>query len=454
MGPDYHGDGRRRSNPIRRVLVCLLAVLAIAGWLTLLLLPQAKAPASITLSDGTRIQLLGTTVGFAAFNTDKPWQRLVRRLLPARLSTWLPPPSSWSCGGASNSVNVFLRVTAASPATANLKPWKAYASEDDAGFRYSSGGDAYSSFGNTGLSLCYGITLPAFPRRQPQFLLHLLDSAHQPVATFTVRNPITGPFPTWATTPMPQTRTNGPVSLTLTSLERSGPDGAPVIQPKWELSATQAAWLQARPRLLSFADATGNEASRLSPREPAWKVNALVYRERPEDFGPEEKFTISDVSVPDANALIAIDRAGVCAGVRLKVLLFAPPGEVFITNGTASAFKPRTPGAAGTYMGSSSTSAQTVESWGSDRPFLLWEAAGLQGADEVQCRVLDDQGRNLDVDSASGYMMRAANRVYALRFFAPEDAQRLTLEFRVSRPLRFEFLVNPADTRVAAKPGS
>ncbi len=122
----------------------------------------------VTLQDGTQIELLGTAVGGSIFTTEKNWQRLARRYLPARFLNWLPPAVSGACSFGPNSITVYLRVTNPPSITTSAVRTHEYAAEDDAGFLYQREG-GYCSLGPTPTQTLYGFALNTYPRRQKSF---------------------------------------------------------------------------------------------------------------------------------------------------------------------------------------------------------------------------------------------------------------------------------------------
>ena len=94
-----------------------LALLLLAAMLTAVLCLSARnSPRrTIKLPDGSRLAVLGASLGNQPFTTDKPWQKGLRRWLPTNLQGWLPVPFSstprWSADElptmASNSLAVW-----------------------------------------------------------------------------------------------------------------------------------------------------------------------------------------------------------------------------------------------------------------------------------------------------------------------------------------------------------
>jgi len=424
------------------VLLAVLVVVVLGGWYATTRIKEARKTRQKVLPDGSKIEVLGTTVGNATFTTEKPWQATLRRVAP-RLAKWLPNPVSGSCSSSSNSITVYLRLTGLTGTAA--KPWNSYRSEDPDGVAYPSGA-GYCTFGSAPGTLVYGLILRAYPRRLPEFPLRFLDRDGKSMFLLKVHNPVRGPFPVWEPAPLPQTHTNGPVALTLKGL-RDHPPPYRRIEPTWHMVSTDPNWADGRPRKVTFFDATGNEGPFLSSREPAWKLRALVYREKPEAFAPDERFLLANVAVPRPGKYVALDQSATCDGVFLTALVLAGAGELFITNGVAGTMIPPGPGIRSSSHSTSSGNFGRIESYSSDKPFLVLQTPNLQPDDELQYTVTEETGRRVELQSTGGYNTGPAGRVYTPKLVVPPEATALNIEIRVSRPLAFEFFIDPADVK-------
>ena len=429
----------------RAILLLLLLSLALSLVLTAVVVHLRSRVA--TLPDGTRIEFLGTAVGRAEFTTEKSWHKLARKVLPPSLARRIPPASRGSCSSGSNSVTFYFRVTAPNGAAIASAPWSGYSTEDETGFRYNAEGSS-CSFGGGG-STIYGLIVRGYPRRQSSLALHFQDAQGASMATLQLPNPVRGPFPEWQPQALPQTQTNGPVTLTLLSLRAGGNAQWHSVRPKWTITASEPAWNRAKVRSATFSDATGNEGQDLSRRESAWQARALVFRERPEDFAAAERLVVTNLSIPVVGGFVPVDQSLERNGVKLTALVLAGPGHFCITNGVHRGMAPGLSNSRST----SSQGTNTVESWGSSLPFMLVEAKNLQPDDEILLRLLDDQGREIKLGDTGGYDVTAnGGRLYKRTFTALDDAKSLTLELLVNRPLIFEFMVNPAEVQPAPAP--
>ena len=424
----------------RRILIAVVVLLAAGG---LAFLALRTEPRIIILPDGRTVEFLGTTVGQQTFSTELPWHKLARRILPSRFQTWLPAVSRASCSSGTNSITVFFRVTDLTGALIQGTPWQGYQAEDNAGFLYNRDG-GNCSFGGGTSSRIYGLSLKAYPRREPTFRFHFLDGKDAVIGTFIIPNPATRPFENWTPQPLPQTATNGPLVITAERLERHGSGRWQSAGARWKVESTVPHWKRARVRSSTLLDATGNDAQWLSPREPAWKVRTTFHRERDDDYQPEERWRLDNITVPAKGQFIALDQTTNILGVTIVARVVSPPGTFYITNGIHRALDTNR-----IENGSSSYSGAGVEvkSWGVDKPFVMVEAHDREDGDEVRLRMLDESGRELgdSRNETSNETDSTGITRYVKRFVIPPETKSLSLEVIINRPLVFEFMVNPKD---------
>lgn len=422
------------------LLLTLAFVVAIVG---VVLWPQKDAGNIITLSDGKQVEFLGTTIGNQTFTTEKSWHKTARRFLLSDFLNWIPAADSGNCSSGTNSVTVFLRVSDPSGAPIRGTPWQTYNTEDASGFLYHREG-GYCAFGRGASSQIFGLSLDAFPRREPSFRFHFLGPKEAAMGSLIVPNPLSGPFDKWKPSPLPQTITNGPVILTMDALRSDEKYRWQSVYPEWKLKAIDANWRRAKVRYSTFRDSSGNEGQQLSPSEPAWKVRAIVHRQRNDDFLPSERWLLNGIAAPAKDTFTAIDQGTNLLGVAVVAQVISSPGRFHITNGVSRALDPSDTDGSGS---ASSWNANTrVESWGYKKPFLLLQVSGRQPEDELRINVFDEQGRKLNTDADPTDI---GTTFYRTRFEIPSDARTLALEVIVSRPLVFEFMVNPKDVQPA-----
>jgi hypothetical protein len=429
----------------RSSVAWLALVLAIFVAAVLLAAPWRRAKDGLRLADGTRIRVLDAKVGGAQFTTEKPWHRLARRILPRQWQQWIPTASSGSCSSGSNSITLYLAVL--DPSGLNLaaipQAWSTTEAVDDTGFGYGRNGGS-CTFGSNPVRV-QGISLQAYPRRQGSFALIFHAPDDKELGRLRVKNPLPGPFPDWQPEPMPITRTNGPVALTLQGLREQGEARYRWIRADFDLKSANPLWEKARVKYWTFQDATGNQGQRLSPQEPAWKTLATVNRQRPQDFRPDEICVVPRLAVPGPGEFTALGVQTNLGAIEVRVQAFAGPGTLHLTNRFwlgMSTNQPR-PNQGG--WSSTSDSTTSVESFGSADPFFVVQVTGLGNLDEVSFRLTGDNGWSDFQQDAPDYQSDATSHRYRVKVKPPAPVENVGLEVFVNRGLAFEFVVNPAE---------
>ncbi|MBC8002514.1 MAG: hypothetical protein H7X97_07990 [Opitutaceae bacterium] len=399
-----------------------------------------RTPASVaTLPNGMKVEFLGTAAGGTSFSTEKSWEGTARKILPRAWQGWIPPASSGSCSSGTNSFTVYLRVTDPSGAPINAVPWSNYLTEDEAGFKYPKDG-GYCSFGGTPGQKLYGVILGAFPRRERNFLLHLTGPQGATLAALRIPNPLSGPFPEWRPELLPVTRTNGPVRLTLKTLTESGSKDWRHVSAKWHLASDDQRWTNARAGYVAFQDASGNQGSVLSPREKAWRLSTRVHRERSQDFLPTERMVLTNLAVPESGEFVDVGQRASVSGTTVFVRGIGGAGSLYVTNGVNWVMLPAQTGQSG--HGSTSDSKTSVEYWHVPTPFIFVEVSGAGADDDVRFRLTEANGREIKLE-AQGYNTSNNRRVYVERIRPGDGARSMNLEIIISRPLVFEFMIDP-----------
>jgi len=398
-----------------------------------------------TLPDGTRVECIGSTLGTARFSTEKAWHRIARRVLPNSLGNWVPRARSGSCGGNSNTMTVFIEAIDSAGAASPSMPSVSYGAQMENGERLQTEG-GYCGYGS-GL---FGLTMRTWPRRESSFRMNLFDGKGNVLGGLRIPNPVKGPFPVWSPRPLPQTQTNGSVVVTLKSVWESRPASAwPAALANWEVHSPDPQWRSASVRFTTFHDATGNEGQWLPRNEPAWKAVALVYRMGMDDFLPAERIVVEGVAIPKTAEFIALDQTIEREDVKIILHVLAGAGRLHITNGLQRAMTPPVRGEGG--HSTSSNGRVRTESWGSERPFLLFEVQGQQNNDLIELILRDEQGRILKADPSSSWGS-GTGWTHLRRFTPPAEAKSVSIEMAVNRPLPFEFIFDPAALRTPPPP--
>jgi len=175
-----------------------------------------------------------------------------------------------------------------------------------------------------------GFMLGAYPRRDRKMVLHIMTYGQrgQQMAKeqFVVANPARGSFPKWTPSPLPDTKSDGDLDVTLKQLVANAP--APYgrtgvakndpanqcVQLDFDAQQNGQSATNWRPVQVETSDATGNFIkgwvnnywqngekagylfqSGLWPEEPAWKVRLEF--SRTSGFDPDELWSVTNVPV-------------------------------------------------------------------------------------------------------------------------------------------------------------
>jgi hypothetical protein len=418
---------------MRRLVVILIVVLMLAA-VVVLIAKSSGGDKSVVFPNGVVVQVRGAFPGGRSVSSDKPWTATLRKVLPARWQSKLPPVTTISCGS-TNQVVVFFDLT--------TTPWEWMAAVDDDGFAYPrSGGSCSSSIGN-GRTL-YGVPLEAFPRRQKAFRLDFFDARSKVIGQTRVANPLPVP-PTeqsWQAQTMPIAQTNGEVALTLVSVKERTSQWGSHLDPKWQTQAFDPRWEHARVGYHRVADPTGNEGGLLSPKEQAWQIKTSVHRTRLEDFEADERMSVTNVAVPAPAQMIPLNVAAYCAEMKVVIEGLYGPGTLHVTNGLHRGMTTNSSGGSST----SFSGATTVESLVFKRPSFLLEVTGMSGRDELVIHLRDSLGRPVKAENLNNYRYRSSSVcIYQIGFDPTDQIQSLSLEVAVSRPKEFVFYISPKD---------
>jgi hypothetical protein len=403
-----------------------------------LLIKQHAGPMAV-LPDGSRLYLLSTSFGAKKeFTTETPLRQALRRVLPQRYRSWLPPVTIAN-GYLSDAGPSGLRIILAGTTNAQGRlPDLWFVTEDDAGFHYDIDG-----IGGLDAALAYhtwDLEPTAYPRRQKKFLLKVLSlPTRSVVASFEIRNPDHGAFPEWRPSPMPQTQTTGPVTLTLLGISRRRGDPQGTIT-RWKAETHDPAWSNAQVRAVILCDESGNQSfpridhplalsadgwsatngflASLSPREAAWKVRVLVERAHSEDYAPSEKAVLTNQAFPRVlvtGAQRGIEHAQTANGsLKIKLLDYGPclppsNGVVRLTSFEVAAELSR-----GNYF------------------------------DRIEGRMVDNLGRQTNRVVELKYQRHPEDPSTNRLSFAPlPGTTSANLEIHLNRPLIFDFLIDP-----------
>lgn len=426
------------SRNTRGTLLLLLAVALLSYFL---LRPGKPAPPpEVQLQNGVRIQLLGVTPAQTPFIPGGSWKLWLRDKLPRFVPFRPGLVATYTCGGNSNDLSIYLAFYGAGSSNGGFSFNQiGYAPVDKSGFVYERN-SSYCTYTEPGRHVV-GFTLSSFPRREEKFDVQIFGEGDAPVAQFLVKNPLPRSFPSWQSQPLPQTATNGLVTLTLRGLKTRPDRRYPNVSCDYRVQSADPAWEHAKARYSTFEDPTGNRGSWLSPSEPVWRVKTDVYRMRQQDFAANETIRVQNIPVPREGAHSPINVREELGGVAVSLVMVAGASYLVNSNGVWE-FHPNPQRQRG--HSTSSYSTHTVEQrWIADTTLFI-DAVGMQGADDLFFDVRDELGREVTART-SGWSATGPTRRYTASLELTPGATNLGIAIALNRPIPFSFFVSPTN---------
>lgn len=408
-----------------------------------------RLPDGSTFRLGT-IQLTNGSFSFTA-NGYMGWRGKIARFLPNNLLDrlhWMRLRGGITFGGGGMATNVCVFTIREGPSSKTPNYDLRLLICDDLGNRFDAGTTMgiMSTSDTKNFLRVDGWCPPAFPRRGKTLDLRYYpaDQTNSPcVAEFFIANPAPGNYPTWEPEPLPATKTNGDLSITLLSL-KSGLSKVDESKPAAsnEIAVTQAAFriVQGgsesnawRPKQVEIKDATGNHwipfpslvsnrfenatdyfsfSGALWPGEAAWKLRFEFSRIT--DFQPDELFTFSGITVPGATQVIKLDDSTNIAGCKAQLIAITGATAWQPGNLKWSTVKKRT------------NISVRVTPFPKDARLTL-------------LKVVDESGREAEINQQPDW--KAAERVYG--FKTPEGAKQLSFTFALHKSRYVEFMARP-----------
>lgn len=318
------------------------AILLLAGILALgMLLPHNQPPQSVTLPSGATFTFAEASFGKKRIILpNHTWQRKVA-FLPDSLLKFLKIDPGMPYPMQSNQLVIWLYVTP--PGAVDLfKPVTSpFSVVDENGAECTAPNFLPYSFPNYGGpkgSTLVGLGLTAFPRRAREFRLRFYsrESNLHPMflrGEMKIGNPAYRKYPDWQPEPLPATKTDGQVAITLTKLLTEtgmfSSEPADTNKESWGQACfilTQGGkpsrdWAVDN---VDFSDATGNHTSPaewadhydepkpgehvfsfgmpLWPSESAWKLDVTLHRTPSAKFAPGELWSMTNLALPALNS--------------------------------------------------------------------------------------------------------------------------------------------------------
>jgi hypothetical protein len=156
----------------------------------------------------------------------------------------------------------------------------------------------------------------SFPRRERLIELRLYDLAHNMVGKFSIPNPVYRNYPVWRAEPLPQTRREQDLAITLSDIQTrlvpyrwlQASVDLPITSITWQAFYNGSISTQWEAASWTIGDATGNEqplkpalpSPGLCPREDAWAVRGVLYQTAAAAAEePSGAWALGDLAVPE-----------------------------------------------------------------------------------------------------------------------------------------------------------
>jgi len=451
-----------KHHGARRVfgLAGCAVLLAVAGLLVVRFLFERHGPlAQLNLADGRILQIEGVTFGTNHhMGTHSIFFDRFGQWLPQRLRGWLSPKVP------ENTINserpaLVIWVNAINPETGTNVDCQGIRMEfvDQHGDLFGpetshwSGGQSFWRVGHMFYS---------YPRSEKQLTLHVTPwkkNKDTPV-TARLQNPHIVPAANWSGEPLPQTKTLGPIEITLAELKvrtnetKYWQAPSTYFEPVWQLrQGGQAAQGWSDPEWTA-EDPTGNRGQHLGLHQSALRFLVSVY---PLATNVNSLAMVAVLPRVDLNVLTnqMLWNSKLSIGTNEVVALgVCPAGAYTFTGGDFDPTGPRMGAVRGGAR--SGWTGQTkrltplkVQAWHghyTPTPTIYVRADRLKEPDRLALRARDDSGR---VWAAKPEPQGHPDGVHAFLLELPSEVTNFVPELVLLRPVEAEFLVNTGRTR-------
>ncbi len=398
----------------------------------------------VKMTDGTTLEIRAVHFGTNLVALETPLTQLARRFLPQKWATrWLPQPIT-SLGGGTNDLSIaFTRRDSAGKKLRDF--WDKIETIDSQSVVYIDN-QSNSSIDAGNELLEFSIT--TFPRRDERFLVRMYDRKDTLQAQFMVKNPLfPREFPVWKAEPLPQTKTNADVKVTLKGLKAHKEDDGFYCNPDIKIEADDPSWRSRKRMYHSFVDATGNRGAFLSTNETAWRMDVALYRPDEAKFPTNLVWSLPLVSVPAALTFTNLQASNLIGGVSIQVPVICGAGTLTISNFTNfSVLGPVSRKNGWSY--SEGGRSGRIDRHSSDRPYALVEAASSGGDVDLVLRFVDAQGKVLKSNRGGAFGANDPKRGLVWRHaveLLETNVEAAALEIKVNRALNFQFMIDPRE---------
>ena len=444
----------------------------------ILLITQLPGPAPeqrITLKDGSVLILREVRPGIAGpmtYSDDPSLIRLARRILPVKFARkHFGYQTSVTFPSHPELLHLFFTYIAAAPTPGVSMVYQKFGGrlevEDHQGNVRRVERNLQPFRGGT--NNLFGLSTPIFPRRDKTFLLRCYDDNGTLSASFTVTNPTwQATYPEWKPEPLPATKTNGTVKLTLHECSLKNDSEARV---RIKLESSDKSWLPSSSMddLMDdgskkvyahqtssyipfgrygnyeywFIDVTGNKAGRLFPNEPAWKLHLRIYRDPDAAFPTNLVWRSPLILIPPAQQCTNdLHWTNLINGISVRLLAVCGGGRLFALNDICQM--------EATYVLGASRSSAPIHAFGvhtCDTPFVVVKLDRIFERTRTQIRLLDENGKDLfghPESSSSRPHPEGDMSIEYLQSLRSGITGKVQVEIVINDPKEFEFLIPPA----------
>jgi hypothetical protein len=401
--------------------------------------PLAQAP----LGDGTFICLEQISFGrrHPGFTWHRGWRKMAARLLPSKWASraGLIPYHEKN----TDEDSCVMWVTRFDPGTETFPDLPSLLScevVDDAG--NVSPAQSGSVMGAGMAWQAHAFTFTSYPRRQQSFLVRWRDSTKKVLLEARVENKGPRRFPAWPPEPLPASRTNRDVVVTLRSVQWSGT----TLAADCEVLEKGRRVIPAR-KDAYWEDATGNHPP-MSTGEAAWRLKLGFADRLGAPLPAVEVLSLTNLALPAAGTCRTLRLWKTLEGQALWVAAVAGPGSYTWSNGVLAACSPAMKSTYPTLARCLNPHPlPTLLEYWHDKPHLLLFINPLPRQIELRHRaVISATGREVEVRE----MTHEPARILALD--APPGATAVSLELSLRPLYQFEFFVKPPPRAAEKRP--
>jgi hypothetical protein len=427
------------------VIAALFVLLIVAGLILLSVRSRAdRRSQAQTLSDGTVLQIEAVTFGQThRFETGRAWQRWLQQHAPFLAKVFIRKPTmAMSSTSSTQHETAMIWLNRHDPVTGRyLAPdWDRFEVIDDHGCRFHIGGWGSSYAGGPQNFNVSHVSAEVFPRRQSHF--RFLAKTHDgEEAECQIVNPAPSLVASnWTPEPLPITRADGDVEITLRRIQLLQGTESPWPRTDFEVTQNGIPTREWDDRQVRFIDPMGNTSwNLLCTNEPAWKVSVQLYRTAEAKFAEEEIWRLPKVRVPKAGEGLTMRRETNLNGVALSVAAFAGTGTHVVSNGIFIRSNPIVAGSTwSTSSGSENGVPYEITTTARKTPFLWVRVSGLKQNERVLVRAREEAGTVFAADNTG-----SSGNLHLFAFKQPIEVDEVDLELIVNKPRTAEFIVQP-----------